>query len=103
MPDNPHFAFPFRIQGGRANVREQDDPDEIMDAAVAVVGTAPSSRTDIPAFGCKDQAFNPNPNAIRAALDTWEPRASYLVTLSPDLVESLMARVQVEVKAKSNA
>lgn len=103
MPDNPHFLFPFAIVNGRASTREQDDPDEIMDAAIAVVGTRPSTRTDIPTFGCPDQTFNPNPNAVRAALDKWEPRASYQITLTPDFVLKLTARLQVEVRANTNA
>jgi phage baseplate assembly protein W len=103
MLDNPHFAFPFRIQGGRANTREQDSPDQIMDAAIAVVGTPPHTRTDTPGFGCPDQAFNPSRKAVLAALDKWEPRAAYAVTVNPDLYEPMMVRIRILLKGGSDA
>lgn len=104
MTDNPHFAFPFRIRGGRAGVREQDDSDEIMDAAAAVLGTHPRTRTDLPAFGIRELAFTRvNVKEITSVLDRWEPRASYMVMVQPDALDAMIRRVTIYVKGNSNA
>jgi hypothetical protein len=103
MTDNPHFAFPFQIRGGRAKVREQDDPDQIMDAAIGVVGTVIGTRTDLPGFGVPEQIFHVNTDEIRAALDQWEPRASYVITATPDAIERMKTIIRINLRGNTDA
>lgn len=99
MTDTPHFAYPFRINGAVAAEHEQDSPDEIFEAAIAVIGTPKGTRNDLPAFGLPDLPFTKIVRRdIIQVLEKWEPRASYLVTVQPDAIEQMMTRIKVGVQ-----
>lgn len=105
-PDNPHFAFPFKMKTRMAAVLEQDSPDEIVTAARALLGTPRGARLDNPAFGIPEQLFKQggaSADEIRQALDLFEPRATYLVQVQPDLLDAMTSRVTVEVRSQTDA
>lgn len=105
-PDNPHFAFPFVMKTRAAAVLEQDSPDEIVAAARAILNTPQGARLDNPGFGTREQLFRQggaSADEIRRALDQWEPRATYLVQVQPDLLDAMTSRVTVEVRSPTDA
>lgn len=105
MTDAPHFARPFRIVHGAAVVNEQDSLEEIEDCCVTILRTQIGTRLDIPTFGINDQTLNERVNieAIKAALNKWEPRSEYDITSNPDALDALIKRVTVNVKGETDA
>lgn len=105
MIENPHFAMPFKLAGGRhAAVLEQDSTDEVFNSATAVAGTVRGTRLDVPGFGIPDLPLTNVPLAqIQEALDKYEPRASYRLSEQPDLIERMVRRIQVEIQGGADA
>lgn len=103
MNETPQFAFPFRINGVTAAEHEQDESDEVFEAAVAVLKTVKGTRDDIPAFGIPDLPFLKIPQReIVKALEKWEPRAAYRVTVQPDFYDALIKRVLVDIQGSTD-
>ena len=106
-PDNPHYQFPFQmINGTTAAVREQDDPDEIIDCCQVILRTRRGTRLDLPDFGLLEQTFKDggaNVAEIRNALVRAEPRAEYAISVRPDQFDAMISRVLVEVRGKTDA
>jgi len=106
MTDVPHFALPFRFSTPQAAVTEQDSLDEIAHCVYAILVCPAGFRVESPLFGLPDQTFAmpaPDLDEIRAAVETWEPRAAALLEERPDLLDELVAHVEVLVQLRSEA
>jgi phage baseplate assembly protein W len=106
MTDVPHFALPFRFSSPAAAVTEQDSLDEIANAVYAILVCPVGFRVESPLFGVPDQTFAmpaPDLDEIRNAIETWEPRAAALLSERPDVIDALIARVEVLVQVRSEA
>lgn len=105
--DTPHFDYPFRIgSDNHVAVVEQDSPDEIVNGVVAILKTPSGFRLDVPAFGCKELLFISDKERVAAiadALNIWEPRAEYIISSQPDLLDKLIAEVTIGVQGRSDA
>ena len=104
MSDVPHFSLPFRFGAPNAATSEQDSLDEIADCVLAVLVCPTGFRVELPQFGLPDPTFSmpgPDLDEIREAIDTWEPRAAVLLDEYPDLLDELIARVEVDVQLRS--
>ncbi len=100
----PHFSLPFRFATPYAAVSEQDSLDEISDCVYAVLVCPYGFRVELPTFGLPDPTFSvpaPDLDEIRDVIDLWEPRASALVATYPDLVDELIAHVEVDVQVRT--
>jgi phage baseplate assembly protein W len=101
MADIPHFAIPFRIDGARgAIVNEQDSDEEITDCAETVLRYEIGQRPERPEFGIPDQTFaepEPDVSLIQEALVRWEPRTNLIVGESVvDTIDELITKIRVE-------
>jgi phage baseplate assembly protein W len=106
MADVPHFSLPFRFVSPQAAVSEQDSLDEIADCVYAILVCPRGFRIESPLFGLPDPTFAmpaPDLDEIRDAIETWEPRAVALLSERPDLLDELIARVEVIVQIRSEA
>lgn len=106
MTDVPHFSQPFRFVSPAAAVSEQDSLDEIADAVYAILVCPAGFRVESPLFGVPDQTFAmpaPDLGEIRDAVETWEPRAAAILSERPDVIDELIARVEVLVQVRSEA
>lgn len=93
----PHFALPFRFEGGSAAVVEQDTEDEVAQCVEVLVSTPVGSRIeDLPEYGIVDPAFVPviDTGTILDALETWEPRAVATLAVDTDALDELVQRVE---------
>jgi phage baseplate assembly protein W len=100
----PHFALPFRFSNPQAASNEQDSLEEIADAVLAILVTQVGFRVELPGFGIDDPTFamgHVDLEQLRAAAESWEPRASTLWSQYPDLVDELLVHVGVNVSVRS--
>lgn len=99
MPDQPHFALPFRFVNGRAVVNEQDSPDDVADCVVAIVSCPLGSRVEAPDFGAPDQTFaqTVDRQQLAAAIRHWEPRAHPQVARVLDPTDPYASSLQVNL------
>lgn len=106
VTDIPHFALPFQFVTPGAIVNEQDSLDEIAACVYAILVCPLGFRVESPLFGLPDQTFAmpaPDLDEIRDAIETWEPRAAALLEERPDLIDELVAHVEVNVQLRSEA
>jgi phage baseplate assembly protein W len=106
VTDVPHFSLPFRFATPGAAVTEQDSLDEIAGCVYAILVCPVGFRVESPLFGTVDQTFAmpaPDLDMIRDAIETWEPRAAALLAERPDVLDELIARVEVQVQIRSEA
>lgn len=105
MSDVPHFALPFRFQGTQAATSEQDSIDEISDCVLAVLVCPRGYRSELPDFGIPDPTFSSplDEDVIRNAIATWEPRADALIDAAPDVLDSLITRVELLVQVRTES
>jgi phage baseplate assembly protein W len=106
MADVPHFSLPFRFVSPQAAVSEQDSLDEIADCVYAILVCPLGFRVESPLFGLPDQTFamaSPDLDEIRNTIESWEPRAAALLSERPDVLDELIARVEVLVQIRSEA
>jgi phage baseplate assembly protein W len=101
---NPHFKVPFKFGSqGSALVVEQDSPDDITQCVFAVLNTPVGFRLEIPSFGVNKSILEengPSHDQLLAALEEWEPRASY--TLTDSQLEDILSRyVNVVLERKT--
>lgn len=97
---HPHFSLPFRLQGVSFAENEQDSPEDIVDCAEAVLRFTPGDREMLPEFGTQDLTFMQqpvDPKVVVNAVATWEPRAHVLARERPDLLDTLVDHLIVEV------
>ncbi len=100
---NQHFTLPFKWGANHhAEVVEQDSPEDITQCAEAVLATPRGFRLEIPDFGIIKPILEengPNLQALRSALEEWEPRAAY--ALSDRQLEDILSKyVSVGVETK---
>ena len=102
MADVPHFALPFRF-GPHAAVSEQDSIDEISDCALAIVLCPIGYRVELPSFGLPDSVFaaRVDTDAMRTAIDAWEPRAQVALDERHDTFDALVDHVQMLVQLRT--
>jgi len=106
MTDVPHFSLPFRFASPAAAVSEQDSLDEIVDCVYAILVCPLGFRVESPLFGLPDPTFampTPDLDEIRTAIEDWEPRAVALLDERPDLIDELIAHVEVVVQLRTEA
>jgi hypothetical protein len=106
VTDVPHFSLPFRFSNPQAAVNEQDSIEEVADACLAILLCPQGFRVELPSFGLEDPTFSspaPDLDIVRAAIDQWEPRAAALVSAYPDLLDALIAHIEVDVQVRTEA
>lgn len=104
MADVPHFALPFRFASPQVAVNEQDSLGEVADACLAILVCPVGFRIELPAFGLEDPTFSspaPDLDTVREALDQWEPRAAATMSSYPDLLDTLISHVEVDVRVRT--
>jgi phage baseplate assembly protein W len=95
MPDTPKLSIPLTITDGRIAQIEQDSEEEIAQCVSAVLRTELGQRIELPSYGLADQAFTEGGadlDAIRSAVEEFEPRAE---TLTTEAFDGILSRVQV--------
>ena len=102
-----HIRIPFRVVRGRAHVDEQDSTEEIIQCVETVLSTPQGWRVELLEFGLPDPLFKvqAKPTDITAYVKTierWEPRASPIVRSAPGLIDELVAKVTVTLRARSH-
>ena len=103
MADVPHFSLPLRF-GPQAAVSEQDSIDEIADCALAVVLCPIGYRVELPSFGLPDVVFSTprvDTDAMRTAIESWEPRAQAAFDQHADVLDALINHVQMLVQVRT--
>lgn len=104
MAEVPHFALPFRYANGRPVVVEQDTPEEVAACVEAILRTEPGERPDLPAFGAPDLTFSSTPldlDVLAQAVETWEPRARFLLEEAPDTLDAAVRRVRLTLDTEA--
>jgi len=101
----PHFSIPFRFDGSRGVVvNEQDSDEEMMDCAETILRYEIGQRREKPEFGIPDQTFaepEPDISLIQEALVKWEPRME--LTVEGPILDKLDALItSIRVGAKGN-
>lgn len=104
------LAFPLQVdrRGGIALARDEQDIDQAIEL---ILGTAPGERPMRPEFGCDAHLLvfsgadattaGRLADAVRRALDRWEPRIAVedvLVTGDPERRDRLLVSVRYVVK-----
>lgn len=98
MATIPQFSLPLRLVGTDLLEVEQDTDEEISDCVEMVLRTTLGQRPTLPDFGIADPTFTlggADLEALRLAVETWEPRASALFEREPDLLTTLTDRITV--------
>jgi len=104
VTDLPHFSLPFRFTSPRAAVAEQDSLDEISDCVLAVLLCPLGFRDELPPFGIDDPTFSSprvDLDAIRLAIERWEPRAGTLLAQYPNLLDEFAARLELQINVRT--
>lgn len=98
--DTPHFAFPLRYVNGHAVVNQQDSMNDIAACVEAVCLTNPGDRVEWPEFGVTDMTFAQQPiplNALVGQIETFEPRATILITEDPDQFDAAVVNADINI------
>lgn len=98
----PHFDLPFRfLANGTTAVVEQDSYPDVANCVEVIVRTPYGFRNDSPEFGIPDSLLFNNQPVLTAEFEeiiaNQEPRAVLVFTEQPDLVDSLIDRVKIQV------
>ena len=106
------WAFPVRVQAG--TVLYAADAQDIGQAILIILQTAPGERVILPGFGCRiNELLFAAGNAatrslaelyVRQALDRWEPRIQTLAvsaSIAPDDRQVLLISVDYLVRDKN--
>lgn len=78
MIKTPHFAFPFRREGGRVVAVEQDTAEHVMGCEQVISRTPLGVRLERPEFGWPHPTFRNaplDPQGLLQALRRFEPRS----------------------------
>lgn len=95
-----HFAFPFRFgAAGRANVVEQDSPEEIEQGVKVLLLTELGERVEVPDFGVEEGTFRTalDLDAYAEAATEWDERASVLFTEQRGKMSEMIRHLLVQV------
>lgn len=96
----PHFDLPFRLSGTSFAVAEQDSEIDISNCVETIIRTPYGFRDDNPDFGLDDHTFENIPLAkeiIISQIQNQEPRSTILITENPDLVDTMVDHLSIEV------
>jgi phage baseplate assembly protein W len=99
--DRPHFSFPFRLDGSRVAVEEQDTPAHIASCENVIVRCPLGFRDDRPEFGWPFPEFANIPIDVRdleEALRTYEPRGRARAVEHMDAAQAAVRRISVDVE-----
>jgi|SRR5215831_12967757 len=100
LPDIPHFDMPFRFMGLHPAVVAQDDVEDVMNCVEAIFRTQPGERVELPDFGIEDMTFEVQPldlSLAAAVIFEQEPRAIMAFEQEPDRLDSMVAKVTVNI------
>lgn len=91
------LAWPLKLaSNGQLATVEQDSDEDIRQCISAIVRHRVGDRVDVPEMGVPDFTHGEQPleiDGVAAVIDRHEPRASVLVSSSPNLIESILAEV----------
>jgi phage baseplate assembly protein W len=106
------WAFPVSVQGGR--VRFAADADDIYQAILLILQTAPGERVMLPAFGCRINelvfaAGNASTLSLAQlytteALQQWEPRiqvVSVVASIDPQQPQCMQIAVEYLIRDRN--
>lgn len=96
----PHFDLPFRLSGKSFATTEQDSYADVANCVEAIVRCPAGFRDDSPDFGFEDTTFELVPlnlEDLTTQIVTQEPRATVALTENPDLVDTLVDHLRIEV------
>lgn len=97
QPDLPQFGGPFRLgRDGKPVTVQQDTPEEIGAAIYNIVTCPQGAKFGDPEFGVPSLLFQTAPlnmDALIAAVQRWEPRASLAVSEHADALSQAIRDV----------
>lgn len=106
------WAFPVQVQGGR--VQFAADADDIREAVLLILQTAPGERVALPSFGCRiNELVFAAGNAstlslaqlyVKEALDEWEPRiqvSGVVATIDPQQPQCMEVAVEYLIRDRN--
>ena len=106
------WNFPVQVQGGR--VRFAADADDIRQAILLILQTAPGERVMLPSFGCRINelvfaAGNASSLSLaelyaRQALQQWEPRievATVTATIEPRQPNCMLVSIDYVIRDRN--
>lgn len=105
MADNPHFNFPFQLNGGHFAEVEQDSMEDLVACVYVALLTQQGWRDELPTFGVNDPTFQLQPVNISTIVDeitAHEPRAAILAEQSPDTLNVMIANVILQLSAQED-
>lgn len=96
----PHFAFPLTFSGSTFAKVDQDSDDDLNQSVAVLILTPIGTREELPQYGVPDMLSAQQPIStapIVAALSRWEPRASVLLSSTPDALDQKIADLLAQV------
>ncbi|MFC5743225.1 GPW/gp25 family protein [Dyella tabacisoli] len=106
------WAFPVHVQGGR--VCFAADAEDIREAILLILQTAPGERVMLPAFGCRinelvfaagnASTFSLAQLYVREALEEWEPRVQVVgvaATIDPSQPQCMQITVDYLIRDRN--
>lgn len=102
----PHFDLPFRISGSSFAVVDQDTDADVRNCIIAALLTHIGWRPEVPDFGSAELVFQNQPLdlvAISNAIIRHEPRAVLALNQFPDLLDELIAHLNVGFDTKEGS
>lgn len=99
----PHLRTPITFIDGRAKVADQDSTDEIIECCKNILRFPVGQRIDLPEFGAPDLLFaqlspaDGHEEALRSALEEWEPRAVAEVEREPGMMPALTEFMNIKI------
>jgi phage baseplate assembly protein W len=106
------WGFPVHVQGGR--VQFAADAEDIREAVLLILQTAPGERVMLPTFGCRiNELVFAAGNAstlslaqlyVRDALDEWEPRiqvSNVVASIDPQQPECMEVAVEYLIRDRN--
>lgn len=104
----PHLRVPIVFVNGQAEVVEQDTTEEVLECCKNILRYPIGFRDDLPEFGSPDLLFGEiaagaATEPVRAALETWEPRALVEIEQDPSLLHELTQVLNVKISEEGRA
>lgn len=99
----PHLRTPITFIDGRAEVVDQGSTEEIIECCKNILRYPVGQRDDLPGFGTPDFLFaqlspaDGHEEALRAALEEWEPRVIAEVERDPGLMTELTEYMTIKI------
>lgn len=94
----PKLAVPLELEGSSFRTVEQDSIEEIAQCVEAILRTPLGSYELEPELGIPDQTFRTDMTGVERAIDTYESRAGYALTMEErdDLVERIAVNIDLK-------